>query len=323
MLRRVRVRSHERGFALRRGELVRYLAPGTHWLLGFGWAVRREPVSGVFFAARDEREVAELARLPEARADFAFVSLRSHERALVFRGGRLEWVLASGAWAFWTVERAVRVEVVDVSSVLVDPLVPLEAARLANGGSQAFEDFTVPARSVGFLSVDGVRTHRLGPGRHVAWRGTGALRLELVPSTPVSLEVAVADVWTHDRVSLRVGLEVSYRVSDPDRWVESREASLDALRKAASTAVRTVAARRTRSRFPGDRTETGLALEAATAALVRDLPVEVVAVSVGKVQAWLERPRFRGFGARGREVAAALRDYATRPWAPERRFRRH
>jgi hypothetical protein len=314
MIRRIHVKELERAIATRPGDRPRYFRPGAHWLFGLGWTVRVEPVTATFLPLRSHGEFALLSQASIAAADLQFVRLAPHERALVWRDGSLEQVLAAGPWALWRVLPGLRVEVVDIASRLLDPGISVECALRANGATNCLRELVVPSGAVGFLLIDDVVHDELEAGRYAAWLGAGNLRLAVVPRTLQNLELQLGDVWTRDQATVKVELAVRYRIVNPRLWVESHGAELARLRGAAAAATRTVFSRRPLGRVLGDLGETALAIEAAIAEAVGERVVIVAAVAAGRIDIVrrLPRGRFRGFGDRGREVAA-LRDYAERP----------
>jgi hypothetical protein len=320
MFHRIRIGAQERVFASRlRGRTietiqVRYLRPGTHWLLGFGWSIHREDVRGFGPISLSGEEIEKIERLPEAASELAVVRLSERERAIVWIEGRLAAVVARGPQAFLRVGRKVRVEVVPAHEA-IEPGLTSSALAVGRGSVRALE---VPGGSVAFVLDEGVvRGRELGPGGHAFFADVPGLDVAMVRLGPRDLQVRVPEVWTRELWTSSVALTLRFRVKDARRWAES--AGEDELALVVRQAVQDVFARRTFARVARDRMETCLALEVALAAAVGDW-IEVLDVRLGDV-VLLRRlvRRFRGFGERGREVAVALRDFAARPRVHERK----
>ncbi len=319
MIRRIRVGAHERAFAWKSGPTcldleVRYLRPGTHWLLGFGWWVQREDVRGIAPIPLSNEEIEKIERLPEAASELTIVRFAAYERAIVWIDGRMAAVLTAGPEAFFRLGRKVRVEVVSAHEA-IEPELTEQALAVGRGSIRPLE---VPEGGVAVLLNEGVARSELGPGCHAVFEDVPGLRVAVVRTSPRDLHVRVPEVWTRELWTSSVALTVRYRVKDARRWAESPDAQ-DELSLSARQVVQEAFARRTFARVARDRTETSLALEAALSAEVGDW-IEVLGVGLGDV-VLLRRlvRRFRGFGERGREVAVALRDFAARPRVHERR----
>jgi len=104
-------------------------------------------------------------------------------------------------------------------------------------------------------------------------------------------------------------------VFEPQTNAEAHGKAQVSLRFTAETALRQVLGTTTHARVLGDTTALELAVESALAALVPERVVSILGARIRRrrLVRRMPRPRFRGFGDRGREVAMALRDVATRP----------
>ncbi|BFI95337.1 MAG: slipin family protein [Rhodanobacter sp.] len=135
---------------------------------------------------------------------------------LVLKNGKLEDVLAPGTRKlYW--KGLVAVEVVAVSlvdSLRVDPRV---AERLRQLGVLAKVAVTVdvPTESAGLLFVDSTLVETLAPGAYAFWSFRRNVSLEVIDLRVQSLEVSGQELLTRDKVSLRVNLAASLRVTDP------------------------------------------------------------------------------------------------------------
>src|SRR5215475_7285546 len=116
VFKRFKVRSYEMGLLFRDGEFQGLLATGTHWFFDPLGKVRVDVVS-----QRDPwlvHEKLDLIVKSRALADRAVVlDLKDHERALVWIENRFSHILPAGLFAYWTGQKQVRVEVVDIRAV--------------------------------------------------------------------------------------------------------------------------------------------------------------------------------------------------------------
>lgn len=116
LMKRINVRSYEMGLLFREGEFRGLLTAGAHWYFDPLNKLKVEVVS-----QRDPwlvHEKLDLIVKSGALADRAVVlDLKDHERALVWIENRFSHVLPAGQYAYWTGQKQVRVEVVDIRSV--------------------------------------------------------------------------------------------------------------------------------------------------------------------------------------------------------------
>jgi regulator of protease activity HflC (stomatin/prohibitin superfamily) len=210
-----RIRKHERGLLFKHGDFVRLLAPGTHYL----WqsllhpgrlAVETVPILNAKF---EHKLLETLVREPSVAAAVTVVDLADNQRALVWKDGRLAFVLGSGRHAFWKTEAKLEVEGFDVSTVRFDH--PKIEAIVAHPEAKAHLEWVMvdPNFEV-LLLVNGVLRERLAPGKHVFWKGAGNLRVVSVDKREQTLDVAGQEIMTSDKVTLRVNLAVTYQVAD-------------------------------------------------------------------------------------------------------------
>ncbi len=112
----VRIKQHERGLWFRHGEFQQLLGPGAYrvWF----WNRRRDRVDVVStLNTKFEHPLIDvlLARF-DVRDALVVVDNADHERALVWRDGRLAYVLGPGRFALWAVPYRLHVERFDVNA---------------------------------------------------------------------------------------------------------------------------------------------------------------------------------------------------------------
>lgn len=153
---------------------------------------------------------------PDLGASFVLADLGTDEVGLVLRNGKLEDVLAPGTRKlYW--RGLVRVEVQRVS--MADSLeVPAEVVRRLRqlGRLSSVAAVTdVPAEFAGLVFIDGKLAHVLPPGAYAFWNFRKNVAAEVIDLRVQSVEVSGQELLTRDKVSLRVNLAASMRVTDP------------------------------------------------------------------------------------------------------------
>jgi regulator of protease activity HflC (stomatin/prohibitin superfamily) len=135
---------------------------------------------------------------------------------LVLKHGKLEDVLAPGTRKLYWKE-LVPVEL-RLSSLAGSLEMPADvASRLRQLGvlSKVAVALDVPSESAGLLFVDGKLVRTLAPGAYAFWNFRKNVAAEVIDLRVQSLEVSGQELLTRDKVSLRVNLAASLRVTDP------------------------------------------------------------------------------------------------------------
>lgn len=206
----------ERGLVYRNRRFVRVLMPGVYRIVGlFGRVETR-----VFDIARAEFEGKDADALVErlgAAIDETFVlaDIGVDEVGLVIRNGKLEDVLAPGTRKLYG--RALTGVSVERIAFGGDLAVPAEvAARLRQLGSlgRVAVVVDVPAESAGLVFVDGKLARTLAEGAYAFWNFRKNVVAEVIDLRVQSVEVSGQEMLTRDKVSLRVNLAASFRVTD-------------------------------------------------------------------------------------------------------------
>ena len=217
MLRKVVIGDAERGLVYRNKRFQRVLAPGVHWL--FAWTDSVEVfIHNIAVAEYNGKDVdALIARLGSALADtFVLADLGMQEVGLVLKNSKLEDVLAPGSRKlYWK----------GLIAVEVQPVSLVESLEIADGVAKRLRQLgvlekvaiavNVPAESMGLVFVDGKLSRALSAGAYAFWNYQKNVSAEVIDLRVQSVEVSGQELLTKDKVSLRVNLAASMRVSDP------------------------------------------------------------------------------------------------------------
>jgi regulator of protease activity HflC (stomatin/prohibitin superfamily) len=274
------IRGHERGLWFRRGDFLRLLGPGAHWI----WtrplraADRIEVVDTL--KTRFEHPLLEvLARSPRLREELEVIDLKDGERALVYREERLFAILGTGLHAFWKAPAAVRVERFAIEAFRFTH--PKLAVALAHRDAAAwFEAVKVEAGEEVLLFRDGVLVETLGRGLHVFWKGTGDVRIRKVDRREQVADVAGQEIMTSDKVTLRVNLVVTYEVVDPVQAVTAVADHQQALYREAQLVLRAAVGGRTLDAMLSDKEAVGAEVREALVKRAREIGVAVRSVGL-------------------------------------------
>ncbi|MHC5048789.1 MAG: slipin family protein [Planctomycetota bacterium] len=239
---KVRIQKHQVGLWFRHGDFKRALLPGVHWLLGRLVRPFRDHIQVVsVLGTKFEHPLLDvMVGEPQLREQLVLVELGADQRSLVWKDGRLGWILGPGRHAFWKRPYRVEVETFDVTALtFAHP--KLEAVLAHPDSARQLDGVRVHAHERVLLFREGELLDQLGPGLHVFWKGAGQ-----VTWTPIDLREQVADVagqeiMTADKVTLRVNLVATYQVTDPVKAVTVVSDHPQALYRQAQLALRAAA----------------------------------------------------------------------------------
>lgn len=236
MIKRVKIRSFEKGFLFRDREFRGIVEPGRHWFVGWPFTVKVDVVS-----QRDpwiRHEALDVIVRSGLLGDAAEVlEIQDHERALVWIDGRFDQVLAPGQYAIWTGFRRVRVERVDARRVRFNHP-DLHVIRKAPSAAATLDQFAVDERHVGVYLKDGILEESLQPGQYAFWKDEAKVKLLHLDLREKMLDIQGQEIMTQDKVTLRVNAVVTYAIQDVAKAVERQEDPHQALYREAQLALR-------------------------------------------------------------------------------------
>lgn len=237
MFAKLRIRKHEAGLWFRHGDFKRLLNPGSYWLLGR--LIFRDRVEVIDrMAGKFEHKLLDLL-VKETDVDERLVvaDLKDDERALVWKDGRLGWIIGAGRHAFWKEPAKITVETYNVNDfTFTHPKV--EAILGFRGGGTYLDGVRVESHERVLLFREGEMVGELGPGLHVFWKQTGKVVWKAVDMREQVADVAGQEIMTADKVTLRVNLVVTYRVNDAVKAVTTVSDYAQTLYREAQLALR-------------------------------------------------------------------------------------
>jgi regulator of protease activity HflC (stomatin/prohibitin superfamily) len=281
VLRRFKVREHERGLLFRDREFKGVLRPGRHWVWDPLFKVHVDVVS-VRDVWLDHKDLDVIAKSGALGDEARIVDLKDHERAVVWVDGRIEAALKPELYALWTVFNDVRVETFDTRVVRFEH-VDLAAIAQARGAAPLLEASTIEAGHAGLFFKDGRHEATLAPGPHAFWKGVAKARILDVDLREQVVDVAGQEIMTADKVTLRLNAVVTYKVADPLKAVTTVEDYRQALYREAQLALRGVIGTRELDVLLSDKDAVARELDGIVRGRVAGFGVEVVALGIRDV----------------------------------------
>jgi regulator of protease activity HflC (stomatin/prohibitin superfamily) len=281
VLRRFKVRQHERGLLFRDREFKAVLRPGRHVVWDPMFNVRLDVVS-VRDAWLVHPDLDVIARSGALGDEARIVDLKDHERAVVWVDGRVEAVLKPGLFVLWTVFHDVRVEVFDAHSVRFEHPA-LAVIAQAKGAASLLEAATVEAGHAGLFFRDGRHEATLAPGAHAFWKGVAKARILDVDLREQVVDVAGQEIMTADKVTLRLNAVVTFKVADPLKAVTTLDDYRQALYREAQLALRGTIGTRELDVLLADKDAVARELDGVVRARVTSFGIEVVSLGIRDV----------------------------------------
>jgi len=281
LIRRFKVRAHERGLVFRDKQFEDVLGPGVHW--------RLDPLRKLRVAIVDVRspwlahaDLDVIVRSEALRREARVVDLKAYERAIVWADDRLEAVLTPGLYALWTVFRDVKVETVDARGALFEHE-QLATILELRGTAPLLEAVTVEAGHAGLLFRNGRHEATLGPGLYALWKGVARARIAVVELREQVADVAGQEIMTADKVTLRMNAVVTFKVADPLRAVSAVDDYRQALYREAQLALRAIVGARTLEALLGEKEAVARELDGALRSRAAEFGLDVVSLGIRDV----------------------------------------
>jgi len=281
MFKRFKIRSYEMGLLFRDGEFRGLLTEGTHWFFDPLGKVRVDTVS-----QRDPwlvHEKLDLIIKSGAIADRAVVlDLQDHERALVWIENRFSHVLPAGQYAYWTGQKRVRFELIDIRAVRFEheQLKLIVRSTLA---SRILDVTSVQRDHVGVLFIDGRYVETLAPGEYAFWIGKSEAKVVEVDLRETIVDVGGQEIMTMDKVTLRMNAVVTYKVADARKAVSQTDDVRQALYRDTQLVLRSVVGARELDVFLMEKDAVAKELEESVRRRAGELGLEIASVGIRDV----------------------------------------
>ena len=269
------------GLLFRAGEFGGLLTEGTHWFFDPLGKVRVDTVS-----QRDPwlvHEKLDLIIKSGAIADRAVVlDLQDHERALVWIENRFSHVLPAGQYAYWTGQKRVRIELIDIRAVRFEheQLKLIVRSTLA---SRILDVASVQRDHVGVLFIDGRYVETLAPGEYAFWIGKSEAKVVEVDLRETIVDVGGQEIMTMDKVTLRMNAVVTYKVADARKAVSQTDDVRQALYRDTQLVLRSVVGARELDVFLLEKDAVAKELEESVRRRAGELGLEIASVGIRDV----------------------------------------
>ena len=280
-LKRFKIRSYEVGLLFRDGEFRGLLTTGTVWFTDLMNKVRVDVVS-----QRDPWIVHEkldlIVKSGALTGRAVVLDLKDYERALVWIENLFSHILPAGLYAYWTGQKQVRVEVIDVRQVRFEHDQFKVIARSAF--AQKLLDICAVQRDhVGVLFIDGRYVETLAPGEYAFWKGPADAKMVDVDLRETMVDVSGQEIMTADKVALRLNAVVTYKIADARKAVSQTDDVRQALYRETQLVLRGVVGARELDLFLTDKDAVAKDIEEGVRRRAAELGLDLASVGIRDV----------------------------------------
>ena len=281
-IKRVVVGDGERALLYKNRRFERVLGPGVAWIWG-PREVRVFDLASAEYAGKDVDVLVQ--RLGAGLTDvFVLADVGVSEVGLVSKNGKLEDVLAPGSRKlYWKGSMTVAVEKLPLAEGLDVPEAAAKRLRQIGVLDRVAVAVAVPAESAGLVFVDGKLARVLAPGAYAFWNFQKNVSAEVIELRVQSVEVAGQELLTKDKVSLRVNLSASIRVTDAVAVKTKVAKYLDYLYRELQFGLRKAVSAKTLDELLGDKASLEADIFAYAKGRVAEMGIEVLGVGVKDV----------------------------------------
>lgn len=216
---RIVIADNERALLFRDRQLIAVLTAGVHqfWDIGDHLKVRIFDITATEITQKDVKVLLR-NKASLCEAFYTVISTDENEVALIYVDGQFTDLIKpqSEKW-FWNTEAKVEVrrinvtEQVEVSAKDMKVLAKAAKASVLSAGMVIKE---VTNQQVGLLFIDGKLVRVLKAGKYGFWNYNQTIVVEIVETRAQTIEVAGQEILTKDKVSLRVNLSATFKVTD-------------------------------------------------------------------------------------------------------------
>ncbi|MEZ5472117.1 MAG: slipin family protein [Marinicella sp.] len=216
---RIVIADNERALLFRDRQLIAVLTAGVHqfWDIGEHLKVRIFDITATEITQKDVKVLLR-NKASLCEAFYTVISTDENEVALIYVDGQFTDLIKpqSEKW-FWNTEAKVEVRRINVTEqveVTAKDMKVLAKAAKASVLSAGMVIKEVTNQQVGLLFIDGKLVRVLKAGKYGFWNYNQTIVVEIVETRAQTIEVAGQEILTKDKVSLRVNLSATFKVTD-------------------------------------------------------------------------------------------------------------
>ncbi|EDP71029.1 hypothetical protein FBALC1_01057 [Flavobacteriales bacterium ALC-1] len=211
-MKRVRINVGKVGLVFKRGDYVRVITQGIHWI-GFYERVALYDL-GTSFVAPIALEILLKDEVLSAMLDV--LEIKDGELVLLYEKGNFKTVLNAGRYVHWKglIER--EYVKVDLSKIYITE--SFDKSLFSNYEVNKYiRTFEVAVYEKAVLLVNDVYTKTLEGGTYRFWRNDTTIKIAKADLRQLQLEIAGQELLTKDKAAIRINFYTQYKVTDVEK----------------------------------------------------------------------------------------------------------
>lgn len=229
------IKEQECGYLLKNGTFCGFLTAGKyHYPKQLGYELKIVPMIGrvdtcqipdeILLKNKDFAARTVLAEIPDECIGIRFVNQAFKE---VLNGPRV---------LYWTVYEQVEVRLVDITDPWMEKSMPRYYLDLMP--IKYYKKITVKDGEIGLLYFDNRFEKRLEQGTYYFWNYGKEVTCKIFNMKIQQLDISGQEILTADKVTIRLNVLCSYRITDPERLVQTIEGAFAQLYSCAQLILR-------------------------------------------------------------------------------------
>jgi hypothetical protein len=211
-MKRVRINAGKVGLVFRRGDYVKVITEGTHWL-SFNKDVMVYNMAQIFNTPVT-LELLLQDKVLESMLDI--VEVKDNEIVLVYENGNFKNVLTAGRYVFWKglIDRTY--VKADKTKIYITEKIDKSLFKNAEL-SRHIRVYEVAAYEKAVLLVDDVYVKTLAGGNYHFWYNEATIKIVKADLRQLQLEVAGQELLTKDKATIRINFFTQYKVANIEK----------------------------------------------------------------------------------------------------------
>lgn len=227
------INENERGFLFKNGKYIKMLNPGKYRET-FGKKIEIVELNEAVMLANCSLET--LINDKEFSNQTTIVEVPDEHMALHFVNGKFKGALKSGKYAFWTIYDKHEFKLISTENPEVAEDVP--EYIFGKISSFLYTKVEVNEYERARLYYDGKFIKLLDAGTYYFWKGKTVVKADKVDMRLTQMNITGQEILTKDKVSLRINLVCSYKITDCVRIVTEIDNFEEQLHVVAQLALR-------------------------------------------------------------------------------------
>ncbi len=235
-IKRINIKSFEKGFYFKNGEYYKTLEPGKHWI-AYLWGKGKVDIQSLRDPWIVHKNLDILVKENAFHGEAQVIDLKDNQRALVWIDGRFECVLTPGLYAIWKEFKKIKVETIEIDNAHFTHK-NIEIIMKTESGLNALNSYSVEQGFVALYFNNGKYVETLTPGHYVFWKNCGKVKLYNIDMKEAVLDITGQDIMTADKVTIRINAMVNYKIIDALKSIQNVDDAKQTLYKEAQLALR-------------------------------------------------------------------------------------